>query len=104
MAHSPIYVDNAVNINPALAEAIAVGHDGVNWDFLQKSNIKEISGLFSNTVGQWYEFPTKTIIVIQFLDNTAFQFEAQEVKNQATWIAGTQASLETAKTDIVSWL
>jgi len=92
------YIDSSVNIDPAITGKIAFSSDGTNWDFVSKENLT-VGGIHSGSPGMNYPYPTKTLIVLKWIDKT-ITFEAQAVKNQPTWTAGTKASLQIAKQDI----
>lgn len=103
-----IHINNGPNISASLTDVIGMSGDGTNWDFIDKSSISSITGVFvtaANLQDPAYPFTNKTMIRIERKDDHApIKFELQQVANQATWIAGTAAALETAKEDISGWL
>ena len=101
-------VDRASNINAAITNGIAFSSDGTNWDFISKDQVSTVTGWFqaaADMVEPNYPRTNKTILRIERSDDHApLTFELQDVVNQATWTAGTEAALQIAKEDIASWI
>jgi hypothetical protein len=97
--YSPIYiVPGAVGV-----PVIKVYSDSgltVLIDAIPKTNIGNIIPVYNPTPGAVYPFATLTRISLTLLDGSEFNFECQQVGNQASWDNGDQASLTAAVNDI----
>jgi|SRR3990172_7435680 len=87
-----------------LNKVIAFSPQGADRDYIQKSNIKSIGGIFSASPGATYKYPILTRVTINMIDGSSFDFEAQDVQNQITWNTGTQTGLNQALSDLNGWL
>ena len=95
------------SVQPGLTDSIAFSVDGINWDFVNKSQISTVTGFFAaagSFVEPNYPHTNKTILRIERSDDHApITFELQDVTNQATWSTGLITGLEQAKEDIAGF-
>lgn len=84
--------------------------NGVAITSLVKSNIKALYKDYvpAGTAGlgypSQYPYPSLTVVVIELSDGSKERIELQDITNQPAWSDGSEADLNTAFTDMNSWL
>jgi hypothetical protein len=84
------YIQDGITISLNHVGQIAHSDDGINWRFIIKSRIREISGY-------------KTFVRLWFDHDSHFEINLAEVQNRPTWSTGNQAGLTAALEDIALW-
>ena len=114
-----LFVDNGANLTPALPKVIAMSPDGVNWDYVQKSQIRKITPVYIAFVQQsdanrGYPFMDWCQVHIEMTNGNSIKFDCQGVQNQNGWVTAgvrtggtaptTEDGLKQAINDITGWL
>jgi hypothetical protein len=104
----PVYIENGTDVNAAWYGSIAVSYDNVNWQLISKEGLsvkpRYVSGNISNPPGVIGPNVRTMISLSDFSGATLFEFECNDVINQATWNGKTKAALQTAVEDLGVWI
>ncbi len=114
-----LFVQNGTALTPSIPKAIAISPDGVNWDYIQKSQIAKITPVYipfvqASQANAGYPFMDWCQVHIQLTSGSSVKFDAQACINQTGWFTsdiragGTATShedgLKQAINDISGWL
>lgn len=86
------YITNGTTLGESHRGQIAHSINGIQWNFLSKNKIKEISSV------------NDKIIRLHFDDNTTVSIDITKVINQLEWNSGDDGSITKAIDDISTWL
>ena len=91
------------NLNLRWLKTILIG-DGIDWQTrLPAANIVKMGSTFIANPAT-YKYDTVTKIRFDLADGSSFDIELQDVGNQATWNLGTKVALETALSDLYTFI
>lgn len=96
-----VFVDNGSNLTPAVVKAIAISPDGVNWDYIQKSQIAKVTPVFipfvqASQANSSYPFLHWCEVHIVLTNGGEVKFDCQAVINQNSWCTAAVRSGGTA--------